>query len=195
MRKGKMSDIDGYAYDQDPPAFTFHWIKRQQEGEDEAPKDIGRGYYDYLKKISIEADISVQGWMIRAIHCNSASTLNVKGIGVFQKESFGAESGGTVIMLSDVSRQRARQSVLHKRINQKIEMIKTDLLNSRGLTEKEINVAISLGLIDRDGAYFWTEEWQKGEREAERDIIAGRVSGPMTVQEMKEYFDERSNMD
>jgi antitoxin MazE len=30
-------------------------------------------------------------------------------------------------------------------------------------------------LIDKDQAWFWTERWQKGEREAEEDIKAGRV--------------------
>jgi len=28
---------------------------------------------------------------------------------------------------------------------------------------------------DRDSAYFWTDEWQEGEREADEDIRAGRV--------------------
>jgi AbrB family looped-hinge helix DNA binding protein len=30
-------------------------------------------------------------------------------------------------------------------------------------------------LIDADQAWFWTDEWQKGEREASRDIARGRV--------------------
>lgn len=30
-------------------------------------------------------------------------------------------------------------------------------------------------LIDSSQAYFWTEEWQKGERKADEDIKAGRV--------------------
>lgn len=30
-------------------------------------------------------------------------------------------------------------------------------------------------LIDKSQAWFWTEEWQKGEREADADIAAGRV--------------------
>ena len=30
-------------------------------------------------------------------------------------------------------------------------------------------------LIDASQAWFWTEEWQKGEREADEDIKAGRV--------------------
>lgn len=40
--------------------------------------------------------------------------------------------------------------------------------------------------IPRDQAYFWSKEWQAGEREAEEDIRAGRVHGPFrTVKEMK----------
>lgn len=30
-------------------------------------------------------------------------------------------------------------------------------------------------LIDKSQAYFWTREWQEGEREADEDIKAGRL--------------------
>ncbi|MBI4334193.1 MAG: hypothetical protein HY673_23260 [Chloroflexi bacterium] len=30
-------------------------------------------------------------------------------------------------------------------------------------------------LVDKDQAWFWTERWQKGEKEADDDIRAGRV--------------------
>ena len=30
-------------------------------------------------------------------------------------------------------------------------------------------------LIDKDQAWFWTKEWQEGEREADEDIKAGRT--------------------
>lgn len=30
-------------------------------------------------------------------------------------------------------------------------------------------------LVDKSQAWFWTERWQEGEREAEEDIRAGRV--------------------
>lgn len=33
-------------------------------------------------------------------------------------------------------------------------------------------------LIDSDQAWFWTKEWQKGEKEADEDIKKGRVYGP-----------------
>lgn len=39
-------------------------------------------------------------------------------------------------------------------------------------------VLVPVITIARDQAWFWTEEWQKGEREADADIAAGRVSGP-----------------
>ena len=39
-------------------------------------------------------------------------------------------------------------------------------------------------LIDKSQAYFWTEEWQKGEREADEDIKAGRVKRFATVEEL-----------
>jgi len=36
---------------------------------------------------------------------------------------------------------------------------------------------------DPDQAWFWTEEWQAGERAADADKAAGRVTGPMTGEE------------
>ncbi len=37
--------------------------------------------------------------------------------------------------------------------------------------------------IPADQAWFWTERWQAGEREADEDIAAGRVSHAMDVDE------------
>lgn len=37
---------------------------------------------------------------------------------------------------------------------------------------------------DPEQLWFWTEEWQKGEREADEDIKAGRVSSPMSGDEL-----------
>lgn len=44
-------------------------------------------------------------------------------------------------------------------------------------------IAIAPEGRDHDQAWFWTEEWQRGEREADEDIAAGRVTGPMTEEE------------
>ncbi len=44
-------------------------------------------------------------------------------------------------------------------------------------------------LIDADQAWFWSPEWQAGEREAEEDIRAGRVSGPFrSVDELRKHL-------
>jgi hypothetical protein len=39
-------------------------------------------------------------------------------------------------------------------------------------------------LVDRSQAWFWTPEWQEGERRADEDIAAGRT----TVYESDEAF-------
>ena len=38
--------------------------------------------------------------------------------------------------------------------------------------------------VDKDQAWFWTEEWQEAEREASEDIAAGRVKTFDTVEEL-----------
>ena len=44
-------------------------------------------------------------------------------------------------------------------------------------------------LVDKSQAYFWTEEWQKGEAEAEADIRGGRVKTFDSVEELLEELD------
>lgn len=39
-------------------------------------------------------------------------------------------------------------------------------------------------LVDPSQAYFWTKEWQDGEREAEEDIRKGRIRGFNGVKEL-----------
>lgn len=39
-------------------------------------------------------------------------------------------------------------------------------------------------LIDKSQAYFWTEEWQRGEIEATKDIRAGRTSEFVDVEDL-----------
>lgn len=74
---------------------------------------------------------------------------------------------------------------------EKINRIQTNLLLSQGLTKEEIKVACKVGLIDKDQAWWWTEEWQKGEREAEKDIKEGKLYGPFeSVKEFKESIEK-----
>ncbi len=43
--------------------------------------------------------------------------------------------------------------------------------------------------VAKDQAWFWTEEWQAGEREAEADLAAGRYD---TFDTMEELIDDLS---
>jgi len=77
----------------------------------------------------------------------------------------------------------AEQKILI-RAKAKIERIQGDLLKAKGLTREEVRVAAKAGLIDPDQSYWWTEEWQRGERAAERDVRAGRVKNFSSVEEL-----------
>lgn len=50
-------------------------------------------------------------------------------------------------------------------------------------------------IVPDSQAWFWTKEWQADEKEADEDIKAGRVSEAMTVQEMREYFNGKNQVD
>jgi len=62
-------------------------------------------------------------------------------------------------------------------LRRRFKKIQTDLVHSQGLSEEEIKLAVKAGLIDPDQAWWWKEQWQKGEREAEKEIAQKEVSG------------------
>ncbi|MBU0666354.1 MAG: AbrB/MazE/SpoVT family DNA-binding domain-containing protein [Nanoarchaeota archaeon] len=43
--------------------------------------------------------------------------------------------------------------------------------------DKDVLKVIPKMVINKDQAWFWTKEWQEGEREADRDLKAGKMSG------------------
>ena len=43
-------------------------------------------------------------------------------------------------------------------------------------------------LIDEDQGWFWTKEWQKGEKEVDAQIKKGQVKKFKSVQELKKHF-------
>lgn len=45
-------------------------------------------------------------------------------------------------------------------------------------------------LIDADQAWFWTDAWQAGEREASADIAAGRTTRSADAREFAEHLEE-----
>ena len=58
---------------------------------------------------------------------------------------------------------------------QKIRTIQQDMPGSVGLSRQEADVAAKVGLISMDQRWWWLEEWQEGEREAEADLKNERV--------------------
>ena len=47
-------------------------------------------------------------------------------------------------------------------------------------------------LVDKEQAWFWTEEWQKGERKADEDIKAGRVKRFKSAADAVKYLDDKA---
>lgn len=79
-----------------------------------------------------------------------------------------------VVAAAPAPKLSAKEQRALTRAQKKIAAMKKDLVNSKGLTSDEVDVAAKVDLIDPDQKYWWTEEWQEGEREADRDIRAGR---------------------
>ena len=85
----------------------------------------------------------------------------------------------------------AEEQTILPRVRDKISKIQTDLANSQGLTDEETKLAIKVGLIDSEQAWWWREEWQKGEREAEKEIAQNELSGPFrNVEELVEHLNK-----
>ena len=54
-------------------------------------------------------------------------------------------------------------------------------------------VLIPKKLIDKSQAYFWTEDWQEAEKEAERDLAEGRVESYDTVNDLIAGLEQNQN--
>jgi len=57
--------------------------------------------------------------------------------------------------------------------------------------EEERAVLMPKRLVDKSQAYFWTRRWQKGEREADEDIKAGRVKTFESADELIKELDRK----
>ncbi len=126
-----------------------------------------------LAKVSTKRQITIPVKVFDALGLDVGDLVEVtveNGKGVLVPQKLTAK-----MSLSKLS--KAEQATL-KKAQGKIEAINNTLLDSKGLTKGEIAVATKVGIIDKGQAWFWTEEWQKGLREAERDILNGDTLGP-----------------
>ncbi len=104
--------------------------------------------------------------------------------------------GGRIVMTPQqviskpaVAKLSRQEQQLLQIVQDKLEKIGSDHVNSVGLTKDEIRVGVKVGLIDADEWWWYTEEWQEGEREATRDEAEGRVSEPLeTAEDIDNYF-------
>lgn len=83
-----------------------------------------------------------------------------------------------------VARLTAKEQQILLKTREKIARIKKDLLSAKGLTAEEARVAAKIGLVDPEQAWWWLESWQKGEREAEKDLKAGRIKEFKNVEDL-----------
>ena len=82
------------------------------------------------------------------------------------------------------------QVSLPKEIREKTNMEPGDFVEIE-LDEEGQIVLTPKKLVDANHAYFWTEEWQKGERKADEDIRAGRVKKFKSTKEAVKYLEDK----
>jgi len=70
--------------------------------------------------------------------------------------------------------RRNGQITLPSEVRRRMRASEGDVFVAEVRTPDEI-VLRRKSLIDASQAYFWTDEWQRGEREAQEDIRRGRV--------------------
>ncbi len=74
------------------------------------------------------------------------------------------------------SRSLAQEEARLSQVRRKMARIRDNLAAAEGLTLDEILLAAQYNLIDPEQGYWWSEEWQAGEREVEQERETGQVA-------------------
>jgi AbrB family looped-hinge helix DNA binding protein len=82
------------------------------------------------------------------------------------------------------------QVTLPKEIREKTNMQPGDFVEV-ALDKKGHIILTPKKLVDAGQAYFWTEEWQKGERKADDDMRAGRVKRFKSGGDAVKYLEDK----
>ncbi len=82
---------------------------------------------------------------------------------------------------------RNYQVSIPKEIRERLRIEEGDIIE---VSERDGEIVmVPKKLIDASQAWFWSAEWQEGERQVDEDLRAGRVLGPFrTIEEMKKHF-------
>lgn len=91
--------------------------------------------------------------------------------------------------MAEVSTVRAKGQVTIPASVRKEAGLEEGSLVEFSVTEKGLLMRPKL-MIDPDQAWFWTPEWQAGEREADEDIKAGRTTFFESEEAMEAAFEE-----
>ena len=83
---------------------------------------------------------------------------------------------------------RHGQITLPASVRKELSIEEGDLVEIEVMDERA--VLMPKKLVDKSQAYFWTKRWQKGEREADEDIEAGRVRTFDSVDELIKDLDQ-----
>ena len=83
------------------------------------------------------------------------------------------------------------QVTLPKEIRTKTNMQPGDFVEVQ-LDEEGRIILTPKKLVDASQTYFWTEEWQKGERKADEDIKIGRVKRFKSTADAVKYLEDKS---
>lgn len=83
------------------------------------------------------------------------------------------------------------QVTLPKEIRVKTNMQPGDFVEVKVDEEGRI-VLTPKKLVDASQAYFWTEEWQMGERKADEDIKTGRVKRFKSAADAVKYLESKA---
>ena len=74
------------------------------------------------------------------------------------------------------SRFLAQEEARLSQVGRKMARIRDNLAAAEGLTLDEILLAAQYNLINPEQGYWWSEEWQAGEREVEQERETGQVA-------------------
>lgn len=87
-----------------------------------------------------------------------------------------------------VTLRKRGQITIPKEIIDELDLKEGETLEIRLVDGKMVIVPTIA--VAKDQAWFWTEEWQREEREVEKQIQEGRISKPMNAEEAIDFLEQ-----
>jgi AbrB family looped-hinge helix DNA binding protein len=98
-----------------------------------------------------------------------------------------AERGVITMLRETVRFKKKAQITIPKAIVDELNLHEDDLLEAR-LEDGRI-VLVPTVAVPKDQAWYWTEEWQREEREVDEQISTGKATQPMELDEALSVLD------